>query len=77
MNPRLGSTDFLQAVRTDPRIPGNHPALFSVGLARRLNALLASGAIPSERVAGRFYIDPAHAPRAAELLGLIATRKAA
>lgn len=71
----VGTTPFALAVRAAALAAGtpeNHPVLTSPTFNRRVTALITSGRIPCEYVNVRMRIDPAHAPRAAMLLGLIA-----
>lgn len=68
MTMRVGSTEFAQIVRRfgDP----DSPALAG-RFARRVAALIVDGPLNAERVNGRWYVDPAMAPKAAQLMGLV------
>jgi hypothetical protein len=48
----------------------DHPMLAG-RFARRVAAMIVDGKIQGQRVRGRWYVDPALAPRAAEIMGLL------
>lgn len=73
--PLLRTSELAVAIRAEARkqgIPANHPSLDRL-LARRLRALLESGALRHTRVRSRYYVDPADVPAALRLLGLTDT----
>lgn len=70
----VNSTCFVQATTASALAAGcdpEHDVLCSPMYQRNVVALIQTGRIPSVRVRNRMYVDPAHAPRAAEMLGLI------
>jgi len=66
-----GTSEFTAAVRafalTERGVPPTHPVLAG-RLARRVGNAVADGLVPSIRINGRYVIDIAHVPLAADVL---------
>lgn len=72
--PGLGSSEIAQRTRAFARscnVPADHRILASVYFARRVAAMMATGAVPGERLRNRMYCKPDVVPQLAVLLGLV------
>ena len=72
----LGTAEFalsVKAVAERNGVPAQHYVL-GAGFSRRVVELLRDGRIPYQRIRNRLYVDPAQAPVAAELLGLVVSQ---
>lgn len=69
----IGTGEFALSVRAEAERGGvsSHHAVLGAGFSRRVVELVRDGRIPSKRIRNRLYVDPAEAPVAAKLLGLI------
>lgn len=76
----LGSAEIAQEVRAYLRSLGiaeAHPILNPKTLQRRCAAVIASGAVPSQRIRNRPYCEKSVAPQVAVHLGLVVAQPTA